>query len=158
MTWAEIMLAMLPALAPVDASRIASLSVKYAQMHHLPPALVLAISYTESKWGTNTKHPSPKDHGVMGLRVDHDTLPDYQGRERELDDLETNIRLGVEALVYWQGFHRSHCPAPKGLHPWVSHYQWGNKVGTSESGLRVERIVRSLNRARRNHGRAPRTR
>lgn len=138
------MLVLVPALAPPDAAKIVSLTEQYAAVNNLPVALVLAVQYTETHWGTNMEHVSPADHGLMGLRVDRFTRPEYLGRERELLNVETNIRLGTEALVYWRRYHHRHCPPPQGTHPWYSHYQWGNVVGNATSGLKVERMYRRL--------------
>jgi hypothetical protein len=136
------MIALVPSLVAPMAEEIAHLTERYATLNALPVPLVLAVQFTESTWGTNLAHRSPKDHGLMGLRVTSATRPEYLGREAELLDLETNIRLGTEALVYWKRHHRRHCPL--GAHPWVSHYQWGNKVGSSTTGRRVVAIQQRL--------------
>jgi hypothetical protein len=138
------MLALVPTLFRPTAEQIVLLTERYAALNDLPVTLVLAVQYTESTWGTNPNHLSPKDHGLMGLRVDKDTRPEYLGREAELLDLETNIRLGTEALVYWKRHHRRNCPRPLGAHPWVSHYQWGNRVGSSTTGRKVLATMQRL--------------
>lgn len=142
MNWAAIMVELVPLLSPVEAVRIVELTALYSEPAKLPVALVLAVQFSESRWGVNTDHASPKDHGLMGLRVSASVLPEYRGRERELDDLAVNIRLGVEALVYWRRFHWNECSDR--THPWWSHYQWGNVVKDSASGRRLGRIYRDL--------------
>ena len=147
MTWAAVMVGMLPALAPADAQEIATLAERYGRAWKVPPALILAIAYRETRWGTRPDHPSSQDHGLMGLRVNKYVRPALLGREHELEDVDTAIWEGAHALWEWRRFHRKKCRDPS--HPWWSHYQWGVRVGNSDSGERVRRVLWRLRKARR---------
>ncbi len=134
---------MLPLLAPADAQEIAKYADLYGRAWKVDPALILAVGYRESRWGTNTKHKG-QDHGLMGLVVNSHTRPEFIGHEEELLEVETAIWEGAKALVSWRSFHRKRCKGDS--HFWWSHYQWGIRVGNNESGIRVRRVYWRLRR------------
>lgn len=115
------------------ARRYAKLVIKYSRKYKIDPYLLAALIHRESKWvATAVSH---QNYGLMQLRVSKTNHSTLLGREHKLFHTPLNIQLGTKLLVMWRRYHQKHCKHNK--HYWWSHYQWGCRVQTPDSGIRV---------------------
>lgn len=100
---------------------------KYARRYRLPPLLVAAVAYNESRF-TRTVVSRTNDYGLMQLHVGRRTHKRYLGREKLLFNPRRNIRLGSRMLAMWRSHHLRRCKGKK--HHWLLHYNQGVYVST----------------------------
>jgi soluble lytic murein transglycosylase-like protein len=124
------------------AYKYAVLITKNADIFELDPLDIVSVIYHES--GFNPKAVSTTaDYGLMGINWY------YVGRHRvkerkDLLDVETNIKIGVEMLNFWREFSRKDTAKGQFIHSFVSHYNQGVVVQNGNYAKKIMHIRQRL--------------
>jgi soluble lytic murein transglycosylase-like protein len=128
--------------APVGSPKVRRALSAAAARSELPWYLLAGLCWCETRCRPGVRsRRTGKSWGLLQLRVSASTNTHWAGRERQLLDPVTNLRIGTRQLKRWRRFHRSRC---RGDHPWWSHWQWGVRVRSAASGRRVWRAAWGL--------------
>ena len=124
------------------ATQYAVLITKSADKVELDPLDVVSVIYHESRFNPRAVSTTA-DYGLMGINWH------YVGRHRvkdkkDLFDVETNIRLGVESLNFWRQFSRKKTRSRELIPSFFNHYNQGIIVQNRNYAKKIMRIRRKL--------------
>jgi len=124
------------------AYRYAALIAKYASLFELDPLDIVSIIYQESSFNPQAISPTG-DYGLMGINWH------YVGRhrvkdKRDLLNVETNLRIGVEMLNFWREFSRKSTRKGELIPSLFNHYNQGVFVQNETYSKKVMIIRKRL--------------
>jgi len=118
-----------------------------AVSRRIDPLLVVALIYRESRFHAGAVSRGGA-HGLMQVRVSRTHQARWLGKERALRVPAINVRVGVRILSMWRRYHLTRCSTRARIggriHPFWSHFQWGSRVRSAASGLRVKATYDAL--------------
>lgn len=88
----------------------------HAVLADVDPLLVAAVAYKESQFETDLCF-----HGAYGL-MQVQTLSRKCGQNRELTDINTNVKIATDLMHYWRWYHNR---MKHTGHHWLLHYNQG---------------------------------
>jgi len=124
------------------AYRYATLIARYASSFELDPLDIVSVIYQESSFNPQAISPTG-DYGLMGINWH------YVGRhrvkdKRDLLNVETNLRIGVEMLNFWREFSRKSTRKGELIPSLFNHYNQGVFVQNETYSKKVMIIRKRL--------------
>lgn len=125
-----------------DRFALAAVIVKQADTYELDPLDILAVISYESEF--NQKAVSKTgDYGLMGINwywVGRFNV----NKKTDLFDIETNVSIGAQELVYWREFMRK--VSNKEGHFYFNHYNSGTQVASTRYSQNIKKIRNNINK------------